>query len=128
MISILFIVTAIILITVFLWLYLFNIYEVRIIVFPEVLILNENLNTEISVIPLNSFGGKALFRKVRAKFTIEEGEELIKNFAINGDSNIVSLEANGSMGKIILLVEANYGLFPTRVEVPVLQNKSDITK
>jgi len=128
MIAILFIVTVTVFIVVFLWLYLFNIYEVRIIVSPEYLVVNEKLKTEISVIPINSFGHKVAYRKVKATFTIEEGKEIIKNFIINSDSNKVLIESNGENGKIVILVKANYGIFPTHVEIPVLLKNPDIPK
>ncbi len=128
MITILLIITATVSLVLFLWLYLFNIYEVKVIVLPEYLLVDDKSKIEIRVIPLNSFGGKAAFREVKAKFTIEEGEEIIKSFVVNSDSNKAFFESNGKLGTMVVLVEADYGLFPTRIEIPVVENKSDINK
>ncbi len=128
MIAILLVITVVLVSLLFLWLYFFNIYEVKVIVSPEYLLAGDKSKIEISVIPLNSLGGKALFREVKAKFTVEEGEEIIKNFIVNSDSNKAFLESNGNLGSIIVLVEADYGLFPTRVEIPIVEKKPDTNK
>ena len=128
MITILLIITLLLALILFLWLYLFNIYEVKAIVSPEYLLVDDKSKIEIRVIPLNSFGRKAAFREVKAKFTIEEGEEIIENFILNSDSTKAFIESNGKLGSIVVLVEADYGLFPTRIEIPIVENKSDIDK
>jgi len=128
MITILLIITLLLALILFLWLYLFNIYEVKVIVSPEYFLVDDKSKIEIRVIPLNSFGHKATFREVKAKFTIEEGEEIIESFNVNSDSTKAFIESNGKLGNIVVLVEADYGLFPTRIEIPVKEKKSDIDK
>ncbi|VAX25808.1 hypothetical protein MNBD_IGNAVI01-2878 [hydrothermal vent metagenome] len=126
MIAALLIITVIILLAVFAWLYLFNIYEVKVVVSPEYLLTGNNAEVTVNVIPVNSFGGKAPLRNVKAKFQIEKGEEIIRSFTINSDSNLATIKPNGKVGKIILIVESDFGLFPTRIEIPVVENISDI--
>lgn len=128
MITTLVIVALLLLSALFLWLYLFNIYEVKVIVSHEYLLVHERSKIEVEVIPLNSLGRKAAFRKVKAKFTVEEGEELIENIIVNSYSNKALIKPNGKLGNIVILVEADYGLFPTRVEIPVIENIPDIDK
>jgi len=128
MITILLVITLLLALILFLWLYLFNIYEVKVIVSPEYLLAGDKSKIEIRVIPLNSFGRKAAFREVKAIFTIEEGEEIIESFIVNSDSTKAFIESNGKLGSIVVLVEADYGLFPTRIEIPVVEKKSDIDK
>lgn len=128
MIAVLSIITVFVLAGFFFWLFLFNIYEVNVLVSPEYLTNKKKSKTEINVIPLNSFGNKAVFREVKAKFYIAEGEDIIENFNVNIDSNCLSIEPNGKLGKIAVIVEAEYGLFPTRVEIPVVDHFSDINK
>ena len=128
MITILLVITLLLSLVLFLWLYLFNIYEVKVIASPEYVLIGDKSKIEINVIPLNSFGRKAAFREVKAKFAIEEGEDIIESFIVNSDSNKVFIEPNGKLGSIVVLVEADYGLFPTRVEIPIVVNKLDINK
>ena len=128
MIAVLSIITVFVLSGFFFWLFLFNIYEIKVLVSPEYLTTKKKSKTEINVIPLNSFGNKAVFREVTAKFSIVEGKDIIENFDVNIDSNCVSIESNGKLGKIAVIVEAEYGLFTTRVEIPVVDHFSDINK
>ena len=128
MIAVLSIITVFVLSGFFFWLFLFNIYEIKVLVSPEYLTNKKKSKIEINVVPLNSFGNKAVFREVTAKFSIAEGEDIIENFDVNIDSNRVSIESNGKLGKIVVIVEAEYGLFPTLVEIPVVDHFSDINK
>ena len=128
MIAILLIITLMLILVLFLWLYLFNIYEVKVIVSPEYLLVDDKSKIEIRVVPLNSFGHKAAFREVKAIFAVEEGEEIIESFIVNSDSTKAFIESSGKLGTIVVLVEADFGLFPTRVEIPIVKNKSDIDK
>ena len=128
MITILLVITLLLALILFLWLYLFNIYEVKVIVSPEYFLVDDKSKIEIRVVPLNSFGRKAAFREVKAKFTIEEGEEIIESFNVSSNSNKAFIESNGNLGTIVVLVEADFGLFPTRIEIPVVEKKSDIDK
>ncbi len=116
------IITLLLLSALFLWLYLFNIYEVKVSVSPEYLLVDDKSKIELRVIPLNSFGHKAVFREVKAKFTVEKGKEIIENFIVNDDSNKALILPNGKLGNIVILVEADQGLFPTRVEIPIVEN------
>ncbi len=100
------------------WLYLFNIYEIKVSVNPKSIELPNN-RTEIRVIPLNSFGKEALFRKVKAQFNIQSGKELIDEFKIFADSSSAILRVNGKLGIIELLIETNKNLFPTKIEIPI---------
>lgn len=122
MITTLLIITLLLLSALFVWLYLFNIYEVKVSVSPKYLLVDDKSNIELRVIPLNSFGHKAISREVKAKFTVEKGKEIIENFIVNNDSNKALIKSNGKMGNIVILVEANHGLFPTRIEIPIVEN------
>ncbi|NOX66860.1 MAG: hypothetical protein GXO85_13970 [Chlorobi bacterium] len=128
MIAVLLTIIAIILLSLFAWLYLFNIYEVKVVVSPEYILAGNTSEVTVNVIPVNSFGSKAPLRSVKAKFQIERGAEIIKDFTINSDSNLVTIKPNGKTGMIVLLIEADFGLFPTRIEIPVVENISDIKK
>jgi len=126
MIVVLLIITIVTVSGVLAWLYLFNIYEVKVVVSPEYVLANDNSEVTVSVIPVNSFGTKAPLRNVKAKFQIKHGKELIEKLTVNSDSNIAVIKTYGKVGKIILKVEAELGLFPTRIEIPVVKNISDI--
>lgn len=128
MIAVLLIITVVTLLGVLAWLYLFNIYEVKVIVSPEYLLAGNNSEIMVKVVPINSFGSKAPLRNVKAKFQIEKGKEIISSLTINSDSNFAAIKPNGKAGEIILRVESDLGLFPTHIEIPVVRNISDLKK
>ncbi len=107
------IVTAKILI--FAWFYLFNIYEVKILVNKNSLKINSNSKIEIEAIPLNSFGTKALFRNIYAKFEIVSGKELISTEQ-NSKSSIL-VYSNGIVGNAEILVIPSVGMFPSKIKI-----------
>ena len=109
------IVIAIILI--FAWFYLFNIYEVKISVNPKLLNLNSDSNIEIKAIPLNSFGSKALFRNISAKFEVMSGADLIR--VEEQVENSVILYSKGKVGNAEILVTPSIGMFPSKIEISI---------
>lgn len=100
---------------IFIWFYLFNIYEVKIHVVPESRILKSNEKIEIKVIPLNSFGTHAFFRNISAKFEILNGSELITIKYISESS--IAIISKGEHGSAEILVTPSIGLFPTKVKI-----------
>jgi len=115
MITLLVVVISITLI--FVWFYLFNIYEVKIIVNPESLKLTSNSKIEIQTIPLNSFGTKALFRTISTKYEIVSGKELIN--LEKKSENILWIYSNGKSGEAEILVTPSIGLFPSKIKIKI---------
>ncbi len=128
MIALLLIITVACSVGILAWLYLFNIYEIKIVVQPEYVIANDRGEVTVRVIPVNSFGKEAPFRKVKVQFQVEKGAELIKSLEKKNNSSIVIIKPNGKVGKIILKVKPELGLFPTLVEIPIIENPSVIKK
>ena len=104
-------------IIVFIWFYLFNIYEVKISVIPESKILKSNDRIEIKAIPLNSFGTKAILRSITAKFEIIEGKDLV-DIKRNHEGSI-TVFSKGEKGNVVILVTPSVGLFPSKVKIKV---------
>lgn len=104
---------------VFAWFYLFNIYETRILVHPKLLITKFNSKIEINVIPLNSFGRRALLRNVFAKFEIVSGNSLVKITERTADR--ISLLSLGQLGKVEILVTPEVGLFPSKITIEIVE-------
>ena len=98
---------------VFTWFYLVNIYEVKILVNPKSLVANIDSKIEIKAIPLNSFGSKALFRKISVEYEILQGGDLVKIMK-NAEGSIV-LQSLSKNGKVEILVTPEYGLFPSKI-------------
>ncbi len=109
------IVTAKILI--FAWFYLFNIYEVKISVNPNSLKLNSDSKIEIEAIPLNSFGTKALFRNISAKFDVQSGAELVT--VEHNSKSSVSVYSKGIVGNVVILVTPSIGMFPSKIKIEI---------
>ena len=104
---------------VFAWFYLFNIYETRILVHPKSLIANFDSTIEINLIPLNSFGRRALLRNISAKFEIVSGDSLVK--ITEKISDKITLQTLGQLGKVEILVTPEVGLFPSKIEIEIVE-------
>ena len=104
---------------VFAWFYLFNIYETRILVHPKSLIANFDSTIEINVIPLNSFGKRALLRNISAKFEIVSGDSLVK--ITEKISDKITLQTLGQLGEVEILVTPEVGLFPSKIEIEIVE-------
>ena len=104
-----------IIITIFAWFYLFNIYEVKILVNKNSLKINSDSKIEIEAIPLNSFGTKALFRNISAEFKIVSGKELI-SIEHNSKSSIL-VYSKGIIGNAEILVTPSVGMFPSKIKI-----------
>lgn len=102
--------------------YLVNIYEVTVLVEPEALYADNHSTVIVSVIPLNSFGWKALFRTVTAEFVIEEGNSLVETIKTDTKNGKLFLRAKYETGKITVRIESEYSLLPTIIEIPVYPN------
>jgi len=100
---------------IFLWLYVFNIYETRILVNPKVLSLKDNSKIIIEAIPLNSFGKKALFRTVAIKYEVISGKDLIR--IEKASINSLNIYSNEKVGETEILITPSVGMFPTKVKI-----------
>lgn len=60
------------------WLFIFQIYEVKVQISNNKLNANDTNGIILKVFPLNSLGKKAPFRSVDFKINVVEGEKLIK--------------------------------------------------
>jgi hypothetical protein len=94
------------------WMYIFNIYEVDIDINNKIIRLGESNNSIIEIIPLNSFGFKTPFRKVTPSVKFIEGSELVD--ITKKDNNRYSIHAKSDTGKVVLLLESEYFLYPNK--------------
>jgi hypothetical protein len=94
------------------WMYIFNIYEVDIDINRKKIILGKANSSIIKIVPLNSFGFKTPFRKIDMSINFLEGSDLAK--IIREDESRFSLHAKSDTGKVILLLESNYFLYPNK--------------
>lgn len=99
------------------WFYLLNIYETRISVNPKSLTTNLNSKVVVKVVPLNSFGKRALLRNISARFEIISGASLVN--VVEGNADKIILQSIGQLGKIEILVTPMIGLFPSKIEIEI---------
>ena len=102
--------------------YLINIYEVRVITEPEALYADNQSTVVVSVVPLNSFGWRALFRTASAEFVIKEGLPLVEIIKIDKSNGRLILKAKSAKGKVVIEVKSPFSLLPTIIEIPVYPN------
>lgn len=103
------------------WLYFFSIYEVRYVSNPDKLTTDASSSVEITAIPINSFGVKAIFRQPHTDFFIEEGGDLIDYEKFNNENRIVKLKSKGKAGKVTLILRSKHSLNPAIIVVPVVE-------
>ena len=94
------------------WMYIFNIYEVDIDINRKTLIIGKTNNSTIKIVPLNSFGFKTPFRKIDTSINFLEGGDLAE--IIKEDDSRFLLHAKSDTGKVILLLESDYFLYPNK--------------
>ena len=95
------------------WFYLVNIYETIISVHPKSLKIPFNSAIEIKIIPLNSFGRKAILRNTSASFEIISGDSMVKIMEKMADR--IRLQSLSQSGKVEILVTPEFGMFPSKI-------------
>lgn len=118
-------ISAVIIASVLLWLYVINIYEVKINLSSNSLIADDNSTITVEVVPLNSFGKRALGRVSKADFFIEEGHELVEILSGERNSQTLKLRAKSQPGRVIILIKSEDSLLPAKIVIPVEKNKKE---
>lgn len=106
----------------FLYMYVFNIYEVNVTVAPKELFADGNSMMKIKTVPLNSFGKQAPFRTSSAKFEVTGGKNLVTIIKSDEANGVMILKAKFSTGKVEVMVRPEKSLLPTLLEIPVHPN------
>jgi hypothetical protein len=114
-----FLLFSLITVGIFAWFYLFNIYEVKISVNPKVLSSNSYSEISVKAIALNSFGTKALFRNISAKFSIVSGSNLVS--VVKQYPDEIVLKSKGKVGVVEIVVTPEYGLFPSKIKFDIIE-------
>ena len=102
--------------------YLVKIYESTVKLEPQNLFADNQSTVTISVIPLNSFGWKALFRNSPAEFEIIEGNSLVEIKLLDKEEGKLILKAKSETGKVVIKIKSKYSLLPMVVEILVQPN------
>jgi hypothetical protein len=76
----------------------------------------------IEVLPINSLGWRAPFRKTYAEFTINEGKELIEIVFLDSSHGILKLKAKEKSGKVSVRCKSKYSLLPSTIEIIIEPN------
>ena len=106
----------------FIYMYVFNIYEVTVSVKPRELFADGKSTVNIEAVPLNSFGKKVPFRYVKTTFQINAGKELVTIVSKDVKRGTMILKAGFSAGKVEVIVKPEKSLLPSLVEIPVNPN------
>ena len=97
--------------------YIFSIYEVTYKITPDKLYADNTSILIIEVVPINSFGWRAPFRKPDTEFTFNEGKELIEVVFLDNPNGILKLRAKEKSGKVSVIIKSKYSLLPSTIEV-----------
>ncbi|GIV45652.1 MAG: hypothetical protein KatS3mg036_0470 [Ignavibacterium sp.] len=113
-------VSALIILFILGYYFLYNIYEIKVEVNPSQLYADVNSKVEIKVIPINALGSKAIFRYTESEFEIIEGKELVEVEAIDKKNSLMKIKSKGIEGKVGIKIISKHSLFPQYVEILIL--------
>jgi len=100
--------------------FIFSIYEVNIVVNPEVVFADPSTKINVTVKPINALGWNVPFRTVKAKFKILEGDNLVIINSVNEENGFILLQSIGTEGKVGIYIDSEYSLFPSYIEIQIL--------
>lgn len=106
----------------FIYQYVFGIYEVTYSVDHKNLFADNTSTVTIKVIPVNSFGWKAPFRESSAIFNITEGGDLIEILTNDAKRGALTIKAKDKPGKVVIRVKSEHSLLPTEIEITIEPN------
>ena len=110
----------IIVVLIFSFLYIFNIYEVTYTTKPQYLYADSSSTLMISSKPVNAFGRKAPFRNAPAYYEIKDGKGLADILSEDNEKGVLVLKAKNKPGKIVVNARSDYALFPSSLEINIL--------
>lgn len=100
--------------------FLYNIYGSEVIRTPQNLFAQNTSEMKIEVVPINSLGKHALFRKSSAAFEIVEGMDLIEITEYNKESGFIKIRSIGKTGLVGIKIKSQYSLLPEYIEIEIL--------
>lgn len=102
--------------------YMISIYEVIYTVLPDNLYADNKSEVTITATPINALGWKALFRRVEAKYTVTEGNELINIVENDESKGLLRLKAKDKTGIVRIIAKSPYALLPSPINVNIYPN------
>lgn len=100
--------------------FLYNIYGDEIRREPQNLFADPTSEMEITVIPINALGWKAILRKSTASFEIIEGKDLIEIIESNDLKGRIKIRSKGNPGTVGIKIKSEHSLFPDYVEIHII--------
>ena len=100
--------------------FLYNIYGSEVKRSAQNLYADISSEMTIEVIPINSLGKKALFRKSSATFEIVEGLELIEIIELNKESGFIKIRSKGETGLVGIKIKSEHSLLSEYIEIEIL--------
>ena len=107
-------------ISILIYYYLFNIYEVEIISIPKVVFADPSSEFIVKIKPINALGWEVPFRKVSGKFMITYGKDKIELINLNEEEGFLILRSLGVVGVVEIYVDSEYSLFPSYIKIQFL--------
>jgi hypothetical protein len=75
--------------------------------------------TIITIVPLNRWGHKVLFRKPEVEFILNEGVEKI--IVINKESDSITIRSKFETGNVTIFIKNKYTLVPICIVIPIIK-------
>ncbi len=100
--------------------FIFNIYEVKIVVNPKEVFAEPSTEIKVIAKPINAMGWEVPFRTVKTKFRILEGNDLVIIKLVDEENGFILLQSIGTEGKVGIYIDSEYSLFPSYIEVQIL--------
>jgi len=102
--------------------YAVNIYEVSVNVTKKTLYADNESETIIASVPLNSMGKRALFRYAVTSYDFRQGRELVEILTEDTEHGLLIIRSKDKAGRVVILVKPELALLPTEIELIILPN------
>ncbi len=99
--------------------FVFNIYEVVFSVAPDKLYADDISTVKISAVPVNSFGFKPPFRYSDTTFRLEKGGNLVSIIKYNRVKGTVVIKAKDKTGSILVRAKSKHAMFYSSFEIEI---------
>ena len=107
-------------ISILIYYYVFNIYEVELISIPNVVFADPSSEITVKIKPINALGWEVPFRKVSGRFMITSGKDKVELIHLSEEEGVIKLRSVGVVGMVEIHVDSKFSLFPSYIKIKFL--------
>ena len=113
-----------VLLAVFIFNYVFSVYETKYELSTSVLYSDGNTTAVLLAIPINAWGFKAPFRNSNTRFEFEEGAGKVEVLIKDEVRGVLKIRSKQESGKVVIRATPKNSLLPTVFEILIYPNQA----